>query len=268
MWALSSSVKKPHWIDLEIHIYTHRHTFLFIKVDMTSDIQPQGSVNATYGEPSNEFNTIPYLVRVQHVLFIFINVICNFGMIILMNAHLHFVSFVQIAAKPNSLLGVKAYQESKIVKKLSFSLRFGILFQWPVSIHVETSNATSLTSFISFLLSTMLQNITSLTWIKLGNTNEKEMEAVKGKKKQQFVLVHGMGHGTWCWYKVVALLKQQGHRVVALDLISNGINADALAHEVKSLAVYCSPLLQYLDTLENEKVSINRVFPPWKGLRT
>ena len=33
-----------------------------------------------------------------------------------------------------------------------------------------------------------------------------------------FVLVHGSWHGSWCWDKVVPLLRKGGHRVVALDL--------------------------------------------------
>ena len=37
-----------------------------------------------------------------------------------------------------------------------------------------------------------------------------------------FVLIHGAWHGGWCWYKVVALLEQQGHTVVAPDLPSHG----------------------------------------------
>jgi pimeloyl-ACP methyl ester carboxylesterase len=33
-----------------------------------------------------------------------------------------------------------------------------------------------------------------------------------------FVLVHGAGHGAWCWYKLVPELEKLGHRVVAIDL--------------------------------------------------
>ncbi|MCZ6645531.1 MAG: alpha/beta fold hydrolase [SAR324 cluster bacterium] len=33
-----------------------------------------------------------------------------------------------------------------------------------------------------------------------------------------FVLVHGSWHGSWCWDKVVPLLRQGGHGVVAVDL--------------------------------------------------
>ena len=37
-----------------------------------------------------------------------------------------------------------------------------------------------------------------------------------------FILVHGAWHGGWCWYKVVARLEAQGHRVLAPDLLSLG----------------------------------------------
>ncbi len=37
-----------------------------------------------------------------------------------------------------------------------------------------------------------------------------------------FVLVHGAWHGGWCWYKVVSLLRKQGHRVLAPDLPGHG----------------------------------------------
>ncbi|GLJ37809.1 hypothetical protein SUGI_0768740 [Cryptomeria japonica] len=83
-------------------------------------------------------------------------------------------------------------------------------------------------------------------------------EKGEGKQKQEhFVLIHGLGHGAWCWYKVVTLLKQKGHRVVALDLTSNGINRDALSDEINSVAHYTDPLLKYLQSLGNdEKVTL------------
>eukprot|EP01018_Ginkgo_biloba_P000616 Gb_19901 [translate_table: standard] len=75
-------------------------------------------------------------------------------------------------------------------------------------------------------------------------------------RKQHFVLIHGLGHGAWCWYKVVALLKQQGHTAVALDLTSNGINKEVSADEVSSVAQYSQPLIQYLDAIHNETVTL------------
>lgn len=37
-----------------------------------------------------------------------------------------------------------------------------------------------------------------------------------------FVLIHGGCHGAWCWYKVVPLLEQHGHTVIAADLPGHG----------------------------------------------
>lgn len=37
-----------------------------------------------------------------------------------------------------------------------------------------------------------------------------------------YVLIHGSWHGSWCWNKVVSLLKQAGHKAVAPDLPGHG----------------------------------------------
>ena len=37
-----------------------------------------------------------------------------------------------------------------------------------------------------------------------------------------YVLIHGAWHGSWCWNKVVTLLEQAGHKVIAPDLPSHG----------------------------------------------
>ncbi|KAK9938994.1 hypothetical protein M0R45_015704 [Rubus argutus] len=37
-------------------------------------------------------------------------------------------------------------------------------------------------------------------------------------EKKHFVLVHGAGHGAWCWYKIATLLTAAGHNVTTLDL--------------------------------------------------
>jgi pimeloyl-ACP methyl ester carboxylesterase len=36
------------------------------------------------------------------------------------------------------------------------------------------------------------------------------------------ILVHGAWHGGWCWYKVVPLLQQAGHKAIAVDLPALG----------------------------------------------
>jgi alpha-beta hydrolase superfamily lysophospholipase len=51
-----------------------------------------------------------------------------------------------------------------------------------------------------------------------------------------YVLIHGACHGSWCWDKVVPLLKQAGHQVEAFDLPGSGRDKTPLS-EV-TLAAY------------------------------
>ncbi|KAA3475646.1 methylesterase 10-like [Gossypium australe] len=69
-----------------------------------------------------------------------------------------------------------------------------------------------------------------------------------------FVLVHGMCHGAWCWYKIVSLLKSGGHRVTPLDLGGCGINPKTIT-DLASLSDYALPLMELMASLpEDEKV--------------
>eukprot|EP00250_Pteridium_aquilinum_P021789 c25225_g1_i3 orf=138-896(+) len=69
-----------------------------------------------------------------------------------------------------------------------------------------------------------------------------------------FVMVHGMGHGAWCWYKVSSRLQAEGHTVTALDLASSGINKIA-ADTITSVAEYLAPLTHFLaHSVMNHKV--------------
>lgn len=43
----------------------------------------------------------------------------------------------------------------------------------------------------------------------------------------QYILVHGLGHGGWCWEKTQATLEAMGHRVVAPDLPLTSLEDDA-----------------------------------------
>lgn len=38
------------------------------------------------------------------------------------------------------------------------------------------------------------------------------------------ILIHGAWHGSWCWYKLIPLLESKGHRVIAPNLPSHGID--------------------------------------------
>uniref|UniRef100_A0A0D3EYC7 AB hydrolase-1 domain-containing protein n=1 Tax=Oryza barthii TaxID=65489 RepID=A0A0D3EYC7_9ORYZ len=49
------------------------------------------------------------------------------------------------------------------------------------------------------------------------------MEGSSSSSKH-FILVHGLCHGAWCWYKVVTMLRSEGHHVTALDLAASGVH--------------------------------------------
>ncbi|KAF8762485.1 hypothetical protein HU200_009454 [Digitaria exilis] len=59
---------------------------------------------------------------------------------------------------------------------------------------------------------------------------------------KHFILVHGLCHGAWSWYKVATLLRAAGHRVTALDLAAAGAHPARL-DEVRSFEEYSRPLL-------------------------
>ena len=42
---------------------------------------------------------------------------------------------------------------------------------------------------------------------------------------RDFVLLHGMSHGAWCWERLTPLLRRSGHRVLAVDLPGHGRRA-------------------------------------------
>ena len=66
--------------------------------------------------------------------------------------------------------------------------------------------------------------------------------------KKHFVLVHGAGHGAWCWYKLATLLNSTGHNVTTLDLAASGINQIQVQH-VHSFSDYVEPLIKFLGSL-------------------
>ncbi|CAI0552255.1 unnamed protein product [Linum tenue] len=72
-----------------------------------------------------------------------------------------------------------------------------------------------------------------------------------------FVLVHGVGHGSWCWYKIRTLLESSGHcRVSCVDLASAGVDRTD-ANTLESFQEYNKPLLDLMASLpENEQVVV------------
>ncbi|XP_062230518.1 probable esterase PIR7A [Phragmites australis] len=64
----------------------------------------------------------------------------------------------------------------------------------------------------------------------------------RSSSDKHFILVHGLSHGAWCWYRVVARLRAAGHRVTALDMAASGVHP-ARIDEVASFEDYSRPLL-------------------------
>ncbi|KAJ0972295.1 hypothetical protein J5N97_020254 [Dioscorea zingiberensis] len=76
-------------------------------------------------------------------------------------------------------------------------------------------------------------------------------------KRSHFVLVHGAGHGAWCWYKLTALFESAGHKVTAMDLTGCSIDSRSI-DEVKSVRDNVKPLMEVMTALlQDEKVVTN-----------
>ncbi|CAL9026872.1 unnamed protein product [Prunus brigantina] len=71
-------------------------------------------------------------------------------------------------------------------------------------------------------------------------------------QKKHFVLVHGAGHGAWCWYKLSALLTSAGHQVTALDLAASGDNPKQI-NQVHCFADYVEPLIEFMESLPSDE---------------
>lgn len=69
-----------------------------------------------------------------------------------------------------------------------------------------------------------------------------------GRGTHHFVLVHGLCHGAWCWYKVATVLRRAGHRVTALDMAACGAHP-ARVDEVRTFEEYTRPLLDAVAAL-------------------
>ncbi|XP_038724307.1 salicylic acid-binding protein 2-like [Tripterygium wilfordii] len=67
-----------------------------------------------------------------------------------------------------------------------------------------------------------------------------------------FVLVHGVCHGAWSWYKVKPQLEAAGHRVTAFDLAASGINNQSI-EDVGSFHEYSKPLLEILASIPSDE---------------
>ncbi|PKU65979.1 methylesterase 3-like [Dendrobium catenatum] len=71
----------------------------------------------------------------------------------------------------------------------------------------------------------------------------------------KIILVHGGGHGAWCWYKVVAILRSQGYSVTAVDLAACGSDPRRMPEDVSTFDEYAQPLMDLMASVsEGEKV--------------
>ncbi|KAK6145716.1 hypothetical protein DH2020_022536 [Rehmannia glutinosa] len=69
-----------------------------------------------------------------------------------------------------------------------------------------------------------------------------------------FVLIHGIGGGAWCWYKIKCLMENCGYKVSCLDLKGCGMDHTD-PNTILSFHDYNKPLLDFLSSLrENEQV--------------
>jgi pimeloyl-ACP methyl ester carboxylesterase len=46
---------------------------------------------------------------------------------------------------------------------------------------------------------------------------------------REFVFVHGISHGAWCWEALAETLRRRGHRAIAMDLPGHGRRAAEFA---------------------------------------
>ena len=69
-----------------------------------------------------------------------------------------------------------------------------------------------------------------------------------------FVLVHGAWHGAWCWFKVIPLLEERGHTVVAVDLPSHG--TDRTPTRDVSLELYTEYVCRVLDACREPAILV------------
>ncbi|CAI9091910.1 OLC1v1027026C2 [Oldenlandia corymbosa var. corymbosa] len=63
-----------------------------------------------------------------------------------------------------------------------------------------------------------------------------------------FVLVHGISHGAWCWYKIRTLMENSGYKVTCIDLKGAGIDRTD-PDTIFSFQDYNQPLLDFLSDL-------------------
>ncbi|KAA3453516.1 methylesterase 17-like [Gossypium australe] len=74
---------------------------------------------------------------------------------------------------------------------------------------------------------------------------EKETAAMNNP---HFVLVHGIGGGAWCWYKIKCLMENSGYKVSCIDLKGAGTDRSD-ANSIVSFDDYNKPLMDFMSAL-------------------
>ena len=69
-----------------------------------------------------------------------------------------------------------------------------------------------------------------------------------------FVLLHGSFHAAWNWHRVVPILRERGHRPVAIDLPAHG--RDRRAPQRASLSANVARVLEVIDQAEGDVVLV------------
>ncbi|XP_065872362.1 methylesterase 17 [Euphorbia lathyris] len=76
----------------------------------------------------------------------------------------------------------------------------------------------------------------------------------KAAEEVEFVLVHGISGGGWCWYKLRCLMENSGYKVTCIDLKGAGTDPTD-PNSILSFDDYNKPLLDFMYSLpDNRKV--------------
>ncbi|MBA0596129.1 hypothetical protein Gorai_012965, partial [Gossypium raimondii] len=78
---------------------------------------------------------------------------------------------------------------------------------------------------------------------------EKETAAMNNP---HFVLVHGLGGGAWCWYRIKCLMEISGYKVSCIDLKGAGTDRSD-ANSIVSFDDYNKPLMDFMSALPHSE---------------
>uniref|UniRef100_A0A2P2J7F2 Methylesterase 17 n=1 Tax=Rhizophora mucronata TaxID=61149 RepID=A0A2P2J7F2_RHIMU len=85
-----------------------------------------------------------------------------------------------------------------------------------------------------------------------SSSSSTDGDATCANRAVHFVLVHGIGGGSWCWYKVRCLMENSGYTVSCIDLKASGIDP-ADANSILSFQDYNKPLIDFFSSLPDHQ---------------